>query len=182
MPGRSEGITLLEVVFGVFLIGLAAAFFLPGMLKRPVDHRKAFIDDLNMVVQAAWTEALETNRFQRVLIDLEKGRVVLERAKTPGFLRTLSTQAVDYEPVRYRMLKTSFAIPGQLIFRRALIEQKDYLAGEKTNQFWFYVDNHGNLQEVELQLDDEDKPSLQTFKLNPFFRRFEKIGGLYEAV
>jgi len=174
VAGRSEGITLLEVVFGVFIIALAAAFFLPSMLKRPVDRRQAFIDDLNIVVQAAWIDALETNTFQRIMIDIEKGRVSLERAKKPGFTKDLLTQS--YEPVRYRSLKTSFVLPGPLVFRHALIEKKDELAGNKTNQFWFFVDNCGVPQEVELQLDDEDNPHVQTFRLNPFFKRFEEVG------
>lgn len=163
---QTNGITILEIIFGLLIISLLAAFSTRFLFRGPIDRRQEFIAQLNGVIRDAWLNVLKTDTVHRIKFDFEKKLVTVEKARQKGFIPFPA--AASWVPARNRSVK----IPGSTIFNAFIIEGKDVMGGGgKTIDAYFLIDHTGAFQDVKLVLGDGMHAPM-SITYNPFLKLF----------
>lgn len=177
MRGASDGFTLIEIVIVLVIIGIIGTLTVPRFFRKPLDVRKVFVARLNAATLAAWRGTAETQTVHRVLFDLLKGEVRVERASRTGPLESYVTEQFVQAPATWGTVR--FDLDQSLVIRRVIIEGKDESSGNR--ECWFFVDPDEASQEVTVVVADEKSGGDMTLVLNPFTKKFSEDESVYKT-
>ena len=177
MRGTTKGFSFIEIIIVMAIVGIIAAFGLPRLFRKPIDRRKVFATQLNAVTQAAWRGATETQAVHRVVFDLVKSEVRVERASHAGPLDSYLTE--QYAPVPPSLGTVRFAFDPLLVLRNIVIEGKDEPTGNTV--CWFFIDPDEASQEVTVVIADEKGDGDMSLVFNPFTKQFLEYEGVVKS-
>lgn len=177
MLGKNNlGFTLVEILIAIAIVAIIMAVALPNMRRlTPGYPRKEFINNLNVVTQFAWNNALVSRKIQQVHFDFDKRLVTLNAAT--GMVKDGES---EFAPVKAAYVNARLMIPKAIEIKNFIIEGTDQFGLSSTrSEAWFYVVPDGMAQAVTINfLDKKDKlPSGKDrpvgLVLNPFNARFK---------
>lgn len=172
MSGNSNtsGVTLLEVMVALAIIGLVAAIIVPNLQRlSPERKREQFITELNGLTSFAWHNAIMTNRVQRIFFDLEKKQVHIQQAE-PG------EKEDTFVPVHAAYRSTEYMIPQEVTIKDFYIDGVSEMhAGKTVQRIWFYIVPDGLSQAIIINAlyETDDATSVLGLVLNPFSGQFK---------
>jgi prepilin-type N-terminal cleavage/methylation domain-containing protein len=176
---RARGFTLLELVIVLAIIGIFGVMVMPLFRGRQEKlEAQEFVAQLNVLMQAAWQQALFSQNTQKIYIDF--------RARTISLMqKTLKDTDVSdkhvFAPVTGLYLPTEVAIPATYFFKNFYVQGEDLVArlGAKLKDAWFFLSPSGVAQDVIINIinlaDDATEQDAQKIGLvlNPFSAQFE---------
>ncbi len=171
-----HGLTLIELLIGIAIIGMIMAALIPLMQqKEPGYERKQFTARLNSLMQLAWQQAIITHAVHRVLFDFKERKASIEKDIT----RSATAKKLEFEAVKGQDAQISW--PQTFIIQQFIIEGFDEMrrkAGGKAETSWFYLIPDGMTQQVTINGIDKDemiegKPSRFGLVLNPYTAQFK---------
>ncbi len=173
-----SGFSLIELVIVLLIVAIVAIVAIPIMRKPGHVPPKEFVGKLNVLMQAAWQQALLDNRVQRILFDFTRKRITISELAERG----KNKDADKFVPITQAYLDTELAIPSGYTFNNFYIEKKDqmhmYSGGSETA--YFFLTPGGLTQDVILNITDrvEQEAFVDRFGLvlNPFSAQFEYYG------
>lgn len=177
---NKPGISLLELLVAIAIIGLLATFVAPRIfVSKPKAEREKFIAKLNSLMSFAWQNALFTNKMHEVTFHFGKKQIFLKIAEQRD-----KYGALQYVAVQRAYIDTQIKIPKQLEFRNFYINSKgtqmiDMIpTAGKQGEVFFYIVPNGLSQEVIINFfDAKDKIGRKkrafSLVLNPFSAQFE---------
>ncbi len=174
MNYRERGFSLLELVIVLVIVGIVSIVVVPQFRKPGTIEPKEFVAKLNLLMQAAWQQALFSGNTQKVLFDFDNKKISLFEHTQTG--KTKNTE--KWEPVTGSALNTEIMLPIHYIFNNFYIEKKDNMLRGELEDAYFFISPSGLAQEVIINITDqeqEDKKAIQRFGLvlNPFSAQFE---------
>ncbi len=175
-----QGVSLLELVVVLAIIGLIVATTVPNFTKRrPSYLEKAFVTELNASMAQAWQQGLVTQKIQKIVFDAHNKKVFLEQEVSS----TADSDEMTFQKVALPYVSTSVSIPETLEIRQFFVQGVDEFAGgasqRTTETVWFFVMPGGMAQEVVINMyarqdgvvgSDDKEISLV---LNPFTAQFK---------
>jgi hypothetical protein len=177
---NKKGMALLDLILAITILAFVSLIALPNIGRFiPGYQRRQFLSSLDMLVQIGWQQALVTHAIHKVLFDLNKSIITLERA----------TDIVDakgqleYVPAKGNGTSTHCIIPSSIEIKQFFIEGYDeiarYAGNKNAARIWFFIMPDGFCQQVVLNmLDTKTKNDAQGVKqiglvLNPLNSRFD---------
>ena len=176
---KKSGFSLIELAIVIAIMGIVALAIVPTMRSPKSVSPKEFVAKLNTLMQAAWQQALMTNRVQKVLFNFTNKKITLEELVE----HSKADEQEKFVPVTSSYLISELAIPPGYTFNNFYIEKKDQMRMGERKDAWFFVIPEGLAQEVIINGRDrgnaETAPSAQirdverfSFVLNPFSAQF----------
>lgn len=166
MVKQQEGISLIEIIIAIALIGVMAMLVLPRFARRGMSERDHIFQDINLLLHTAHTNALLTGNIHKVIFNLKESTINLQHEKDGTFVPVTITYLpkTSWNPV-YKL--THFIVKGK----------DEILEGEgvRTSEVWFFIMPDGLAQEVTLTFSSEEEQDTFSFALNPFNVQLRKI-------
>ena len=161
------GFSLLEMVIVLALIGIAMTIIMPSFRKKNDLQIQGFRDNFTLLLHAAYLNALEKNKFQKIYVDIKNNKIQLQeesgKDKLTGDLLFSPLKAARFIlEIRNFYIHTKQGIKDQ--------------AAQAVNDVWFFITPDGIAQEVVINIvDASDKPAQPEtgLILNPFTLNFE---------
>lgn len=167
MLGRSSGLTLIEIMVAMLIIGLMATIAVPRLFRQQQSTLDTFVIELQAIVQSGIYEAQHTGLLHRVFVDIKNGHIQLESAKNADV--HFQDTSASFTPTGVTYAKTGISVPEDIAFQTFIINGKNELAsGFTTKTIWFFIDPQGLVQQVHMQLKDTQTNHTITLATNPF--------------
>ena len=174
---RARGFTLLELVIAIAIVAILGVVLVPTFRgEREKLETKEFVAKLNTLMQAAWQQALSSQKVQRVFFDFNKKSIALSEQS--------DKDEKNFVLVRGPYITTEIAIPANYYFRNFYIQGTDEMGrGGKRKDSWFFLMPSGVAQDVIINIMNQDEDmsegDAQKFGLvlNPFSAQF----GYYDS-
>lgn len=179
MEYGTKGFTFIEIAVVLAIFGLLATISVPLVQRwRPGYERALLVARLNSLVRRAWQSALTTHQVQRLLFDLEKRTVTLQRETQQ---RTKAGEPT-YQELSSEYINAQISWPESIQVKDFFIEGMDafHVPGTRIQEVWFYVFPDGSSQEVILNFfDTADATEAEagtrlSLVLNPFSASFKQ--------
>lgn len=172
---HKSGLTLLELLIGIAIIGMIMGGILPLLRQQePGYERKQFVARLNEVMQFTWQQAVITHKVHRVLFNFPQRTASVERIIT----KDTTEKKVKFEPVKG--IGSSMSWPKGIEIQQFIVEGYDELRrlAQKAATSWFYVIPDGMTQQVTINGVDkidkiDEKPTPFGLVLNPYMAQFK---------
>lgn len=176
---NKNGIALLDLILAIAIIALISLIAIPNVKQfMPGYQRKQFLSALDTLVQTGWQQALATQAIHKVLFDLSKNIITLERALE----KTDSKGTAEYTKAKGVGISTQCTIPSSIQIKQFFIEGFDeiarYTGNKNAARIWFFIMPDGFCQQVVINMiDTSTKTNTQEIKqiglvLNPLNGRF----------
>ena len=169
------GFSLLEMVIVLALIGIAMTIIMPSFRKKNDLQIQGFRDNFTLLLHAAYLNALEKNKFQKIYVDVKNNKIQLQEESGKDKL----TGDLLFSPLKAARFIREIEIPRFLEIRNFYIHTKQGIkdqAAQAVNDVWFFITPDGIAQEVVINIvDASDKPAQPEtgLILNPFTLNFE---------
>ncbi len=170
-----SGFSLLEMVIVIALIGIAMTIMLPSFRKKNDLQIPSFRDSFTLLLHAAYLNALEKNKFQKIYVDVKNNKIQIQEESGKDKL----TGDLVFTPIKNSRFIDSIEIPRDLEIRNFYIAikegTKDHVK-QDLGSIFFFITPDGIAQEVVINIvDASDKPSQPEagLILNPFTLNFE---------
>ena len=172
---KKNGFTLLEIIIAIAIIAILGVVLVPN-LRGPQERlkTKTFVAKLNSLMQAAWQQALTSQKLQMIYFDFTNKKIELREKKD----LTKPDKPQYFTAITGQYLDTQMTIPPRYFFRNFYIEGKDELQ-RKAKDAWFFIVPSGLAQAVIINIVDEgeEDSEQETEKfglvLNPFNVQFD---------
>jgi len=172
-----RGLSLVELMVALLLLGLLIAGVVVSFRRyeRANAHKK-FVSSLNLVVGQAWQQAIASNTVHRLLFDLKKRTISLEK-KTDQFD---ARGEPAFKPVSLVQPGRVYEWPERFEIVHFLINGVDvFRAGYLPETAWCYVMPEGTAQPVTMVVVDKQEQFQHEARqfslvLNPFMPQFEE--------
>jgi len=163
--------SLIEIMVGLFIIGVAASVMLPRLVRRsPAIEWPALQQELNNLLYFARQEAITTQKVHRLTFDKKKRSIEVEARdgemeNKPGVPRYASLSSI-YFPTHYEL-------PEKVSIEWVKLNKKD-LFEEHKGMAWCYVVPNGLVQDVSVKLvrEEDGVTSSMVFNAAPFLGSF----------
>jgi hypothetical protein len=163
------------------IVGILLSIAIPNLAPRRQGYqRKQFVDHLNALLQAAWQNALVTNKLHRVNFDITK-RIVSVEEQTDK--KNAMGEPV-FAPMGSRYLNSTYQWPENTFeVKNFFINNRDEfnltLDSKGKGKIWFFIVPQGLAQPVIINLYDikstqSGKPLGFSLVLNPFLVQFKE--------
>lgn len=162
----------------VVVIGIIATTVLPRfMTKKPADQWEAVLDEINNLVYFARQEAISKQRVYRIHFkstrkanDIAIVEIESDDPDKPG--------KKIYSPVESYYFKPKYTFPSSITLQAVFHGKEEQLSQNKQNAFCYVIPN-GLVQEIFIHLlkTEDEKQTKVTFKVSPFFGKFEMLKG-----
>lgn len=175
--GINSGFTFIELVIVLAILGLMLAVAVPNFQKfRPGYERRQLVATLSVLTQRAWQNALATHELHRLWFDLERRKVVVQKATDK---KDRSGEQI-FEEISDEYVPASYHWPESLQIKDFFADGADLLhvPGLRVEELWFYVFPDGSAQEVIVNFFDTADTSESeagtrlSLVLNPFSVKF----------
>jgi len=170
---KQKCFTLIELVVALALIGILLTVLVPTFRGRKERLQvKEFVAKLNNLMQAAWQQALVTQKVQQVKFNFTNKTIDLAEQKSKKNLK-------DFVPVSDTYFDTTMTIPDTYFFRNFYISGKDEMGFGKKKDAWFFVVPSGLSQPVVINIVNQDEEVKEGeaekfgLVLNPFSAQFD---------
>lgn len=174
------GFSLIEIIFGIVLLGIIVAMVVPNFSGRvPLYQRKEFISTLNAVVRRAWVKTIESAHPHKIVFNLHQRTLKIQE-------RTEQKDAAGefiFKDVHAQYIKAGFVWDERYKIENFYIEGVDeagrHASGSQLEDIWFFIVPEGLAQEAIINiLDTYDSKDGNEGKqiglvLNPFSVEFE---------
>ncbi len=130
------------------------------------DIRGTFVAQLQNLVQQVRAQAREIELVHKVVFDILKHEVFVERAEKKGFLKNIATE-------KFVRQDQQIFLPEALVVKSLFVDGQSEV-DSRTTQSWFFVDQDGNVQAVTLRLGSDADETESIYELNPFSGQFEQ--------
>ena len=170
-----SGFSLLEMVMVFALIGITMTIIIPSFRKKNDLQIQGFAQNFTLLLHAAYLNALEKNKFQKIYIDVKNNKIQLQEESGKDKL----TGDLLFVPIKAAHFIHEIEIPRDLEIRNFYITTKQGTkdqAAQAVNDIWFFITPEGIAQEVVMNIVDmSEKPSQPEagLILNPFTLNFE---------
>lgn len=168
--GISKGFTLIELALVIAIIAILGMVVIPRITVKGTRPRDIFTEHLNMLMNAAYGNAITMGKVHRVVFDLNKDIVFVEQAKSERD----SAGQLQFEPIVSEFFTTTLPIPTDFLIKQFFIKGKDSMAGGKTDKVWFFITPEGRAQEVSVVVEDVENRQTFNLVLNPFKAMFKE--------
>lgn len=174
---NKSGVTLLEVVIALLLMGVLASLIGPNIFQRGARYeRQQFIARINALVQLAWQQAIIERKVMKVEFDFAKKTIQVQRAKT----KQQFEKEQKFEPLANMPIQTRYEWPQQFEIKQFVVEGQNLMgafARGTTDAGWFFLVPDGLAQQVIINFTDtkdtiEQKSRQVGMVLNPFTAQF----------
>lgn len=166
MIQQQSGISLIEIIIAIALIGVMAMLVLPRFSRRGMSERDHILHEINLLLRTAQTNALLTGSTHKVIFNLKDSSISLEQEKDGAFI-----------PVKISYLPTTTWDPSYKL-TQFIVKGKDAIRegeGVRTSQVWFFIMPDGFSQEVTLTFHNEETHETFSFILNPFIAQLRNV-------
>lgn len=158
----------------LFIIGMITVMVMPTFRKTSAIEPKEFVAKLNVIMQAAWQQALSSGHTQKVLFDFAAKKISLFEVTHLGVDEDHDKET----PVTGSVLDTQATIPDTYKIDNFYIKKKDIMSLPDQTKAWFYLAPSGLAQAIVINItahEQETKQSNERFGLvlNPFSAQFE---------
>lgn len=172
---------MIELVIALAIIALLATIIVPNLAPvRPEYQRKAFIEQLNGLMNLAAAGAISDGVVHQLFFDI-KNKVILVRKDTG---RKEKNEAI-FAPIQVPYGEAQLAIPDGYVFRNFYIEGNDELRRQgATTEVWFFVTPSGLTQTAVINIIDSldtsrsEQGEIMGLVLNPFTAQFTRYDTL----
>jgi len=157
-------------------MGILGAIITTGFgMRRSKYERQKFVTQLNSITRIAWQQTVMTGKTHRVVFDIKKRRVRVERS-TGKIVRG----EPEYLPVSGSYVAGEMAVPSAFTIKQLIVDGADEMAraiggGQQITEVWFYIVPGGLAQTVIINLLDATNPAHKRqmgLVLNPFNANF----------
>jgi len=131
MPKTRFGFSLLELMVVLFIIGMITVMVMPTFRKTSAIEPKEFVAKLNVIMQAAWQQALSSGHTQKVLFDFAAKKISLFEVTHLGVDEDHDKET----PVTGSVLDTQATIPDTYKIDNFYIKKKDIIVFKPKHGF-----------------------------------------------
>lgn len=177
----NNGFTLLEILIVTVVIAFAATMTLPRFFKKkPTARWETVLDELNNLVDYARQEAISKHIVYRLHFQPErdgKYRVQVEIEQDHPEKRGQKI----YQTIKSYYFNPIYTFPEPISMHAIYQHNKEQMALNKQHAYCYVIPN-GLVQETVLHLvrkaeDETKQESKMTFRMSPFFGKFEMEKG-----
>jgi prepilin-type N-terminal cleavage/methylation domain-containing protein len=174
----SRAFTMLEMMVVLFLIGIIAALFAPRLTRRsPASDWKNVLDDINNLVSFTRQEAISNYKIYRLVFKTRKNKpdlVIVEE-------ETDDEEKPDkkiYKQADFSFISAKLAL-NEIVKINGVYHGKEETMESNKGQGYCHVIPNGLVQDVSIHLTrfEDGGQDKATFRMSPFFGRFEYIEG-----
>lgn len=170
--------SLVELMVVMVVIGILATMALPRLAKKkPSTEWKNVLEEVNNLVYYARQEAISTQNTYRLHFQSKKTAVDTVQVELEGPDPQKPTHKI-YRTVRSHYFKPIYTFPEEITIHEVYHgKQKQF--EENKNHAYCYVIPNGLVQEILVHLERtrNGEKSKVTFKMSPFFGKFELLEG-----
>lgn len=179
-PTNPKAFTMFEILVTIFLIGVFVTVLGPRLSRRsPAIEWQSIVDDLNDIVSFTRQESISNQSVYRITFKTN--------AQTPDIISIEQEQPDPEKPGRkiyvpvtsYYFPYTTYSLAPAVKIKAVYLGKHDML-DEGRGVAYCYVVPDGLIQEVLVHLvrKIETTENIGSFKMHPFFGRFEFEEGL----
>lgn len=161
--------TLLELMIGLFIIGLGASMVVPRLLRRSPDAEwTALHEELNTMLCFARQEAIRTQKVHRLTFNKKQRTMAVEE-------RDGETEKGEpkFSLVSSIYFDTTYTFPDSVRIEAVKLGKKELLEEHKGNA-WCYIVPNGLVQKVVITLvrDEQGTVEKKRYESAPFLGVF----------
>jgi type II secretory pathway pseudopilin PulG len=166
MVQQQTGISLIEILIAIALIGVMAMLVVPRFARRGMSEREHILQEINLLLRTAHTNAILTGSVHKVIFNIKDSSISLQQEKEGNFIPV----KISYLPITtwdssYKL--THFIVKGKDEIREG--------EGVSTSQAWFFIMPDGFAQEVTLTFNNAETHETFSFILNPFTAQLRDV-------
>ena len=174
---KRRAFTLLELMIGLFIIGLGASMVVPRLLRRSPDTEwPALQEELNTMLCFARQEAIRTQKVHRLAFNKKQRTMIVEE-------RDGDTEKGEpkFSLVSSLYFSTTYTFPGSVHIDTVKLGKKDLFEENKASA-WCYIVPNGLVQQIIITLvrDEQGKTEKKSFEAAPFLGVFAEVEGARE--
>jgi prepilin-type N-terminal cleavage/methylation domain-containing protein len=161
---KQKAFSILELVVAIAVIGTLLTVAIPQFIGRSAAaERQRFVEELNLMLNAAYINAIDTHTSHRIIYDFKQSLFSVEHEVKTG----------EYESLGSALAHATCDVPVGYIFEQFIINNKDEMAtSSERSTAWFFLSENGVPQEVRLTVALDEGKGKMWLVLNPFLVQF----------
>lgn len=172
-----RGFTLIELLVTIAILAMVLLAVRPIIRKRPATEQ--FVQQLNLLMQRAFHNAVVTSRLHKVTVDINRG-IFVEAATG----RVSARGDEEFEPLKKQYAHSSMPWPKDFEIKNFIIdgfdERGQYSGAVEKFETWFFITPNGITQAVIINIENRENIKLTKIPrplglvLNPFSAQFKQ--------